>query len=414
MGWSREANAPVGQAAILRLGGAGVNGVYNAHTLASYAAHLKSGCGITRNLRPAIIAPLALAVLSAMLAIAHFSGPAQATHLTTTAAVSDACGSSCVDIALTLENDSSLNPVAHIRIDVAGFGVGLPPDPPSGWHSAGGAGCIGGSAGWRIEADSSADTLDVGEQVAIGTMRVDGTTGDPIGCGGVCPIVVTWSAHADDQSEIDNGTFELPCPPDVDGDGVTNADEGPCGADPFYSNIRPERVDGIFAGADDDGDTFIDEALPPGSESFDCDGDGWTGTQELWIFDVANTANDQDPCGNDGWPADLDPNNFLNIGDKNSYTVPARPDDGHGPFNKFFHTLDDDGDTVIDSDMARWNIDTVTGHTPTTAINIGDINALTAPLSSTAAPPMFGGEVAFLTDPDGAGPLLRGECPWPP
>jgi hypothetical protein len=190
--------------------------------------------------------------------------------------------------------------------------------------------------------------------------------------------------------------------PDSDGDGVYDAAETPCGSNPLDASSIPERLDGVFATVDDDGDTLIDEALPGGSAGFDCDGDGWTGTQEQAIFSAANTANDQDPCGNNGWPADLDPNNFLNIGDRNGYTVPAGPDDGHGVFNYFGHTAPDvdtnGGPDDSRPNAERWDIE------PNGIINIGDLNALTASASSTARPPMFGGELA----------IFAGECPWAP
>jgi hypothetical protein len=46
--------------------------------------------------------------------------------------------------------------------------------------------------------------------------------------------------------------------------------------------MRPER---IFAtpDIDDDGDGMIDEALPPGAEGVDCDGDGCIGTVEAFV-----------------------------------------------------------------------------------------------------------------------------------
>ncbi|HLC28294.1 MAG TPA: hypothetical protein VJL07_02490 [Dehalococcoidia bacterium] len=106
----------------------------------------------------------------------------------------------------------------------------------------------------------------------------------------------------------------------------------------------------------------------------------------------------------------------MNIQDLNSFLAPNRfVDDGHGLFNKVFHPLDDDGDTAIDPAMARWNLQT-TPHTASTAINIGDLNALiTGAAGSGARPPMFGGEPAFFTDVDGpSGPLGMGECPFPP
>ena len=64
---------------------------------------------------------------------------------------------------------------------------------------------------------------------------------------------------------------------DTDGDGVADtvdanddndmlgdAAETACGSDSLSAASRPERIDGLFAGADEDGDTAIDEALPGG------------------------------------------------------------------------------------------------------------------------------------------------------
>ena len=202
---------------------------------------------------------------------------------------------------------------------------------------------------------------------------------------------------------------------DDDGDRVNDVDEGPCGGNALNAAIRPERLD---TPADDDGDTLINEALPsPASDGFDCDGDGWKGDQENLIYNNApSTGRDQDPCGYDGWGSDLSgvSNTTVNIADINSFLSPPRAsNDGHGTFNKFNHTLDDDGVLGIDSDMARWNL-SVPPHLASTAINIADLNALiTGAPGSPARPPMFNGLLAFFTDPDGAGPLVSGECPWP-
>ena len=180
---------------------------------------------------------------------------------------------------------------------------------------------------------------------------------------------------------------------DDDNDGVTDADESACGGE-TPSLLRPERVD--IAG-DDDGDTQIDEPLPPGSGAFDCDGDGWSGDHEALILG-AGTAGDQDPCGSNGWPADLvGTNNTLNIGDFNSFVNPLRPD---GSFNKFDHPIPDPDDLTI----ARWDL------LPDSVISVGDINALNpAVVASTARPPMFGGLPAFFANA-GSG---TGVCPWP-
>ena len=217
-----------------------------------------------------------------------------------------------------------------------------------------------------------------------------------------CPTVAN-----PDQANADGDSLGDACDVgDTDGDFLTDQTEYYCGSPPGDVSKRHERLD--LAG-DDDGDTAIDEPLPAGSAAFDCDGDGWPGNQENLIYlDAPGTARDQDACGNNGWPADLAPpgNNTVNIQDLNSFLAPNRPDDGHGTFNKFGHPLDDDGDTVIDAAMARWNLQ-MPPHAASTLINIGDLNALiTGAAGSPARPPMFGGQQAFFTN--------GGMCPWPP
>ena len=221
------------------------------------------------------------------------------------------------------------------------------------------------------------------------------------------------------QTDTDADGIGDACELDFDGDGVFDAAEGPCGADAADPSVRPERLDGVFAGVSDDGDLPVDEALPVGSAGFDCDGDGWTGTQESLIYTSPVTATDQDPCGNNGWPSDLAPNpppfSILNIADVGSFLTPNRAFDGHaGPiglsFNKFNHTLDDtapfDGVSGIEALMARWNL-ALPPHTGTTVINIGDLGALlNGAVGSPARPPMFGGLQAFFTS--------GGVCPYPP
>jgi len=178
---------------------------------------------------------------------------------------------------------------------------------------------------------------------------------------------------------------------DTDGDGVSDTDEPSCGGDPFDANKRPERLD---LTGDNDGDTQIDEGLPPGSDGFDCDGDGWTGAEEMVIYSAGSTENDQDACGNNGWPADLDPNNAMGIGDFNSFTSPSGPDDGHGTFAYFGHPVPDAGRTSEE----RWNLGSGAN------IGIGDLNALNPQVAvSTARPPMLAGTPAFGKT-----------CPWPP
>jgi hypothetical protein len=201
---------------------------------------------------------------------------------------------------------------------------------------------------------------------------------------------------------------------DDDNDGQSDTIETACGSLSLNSASVPERLD---TPGDDDLDTLFNEALPsPASDGFDCDGDGWTGNQEGLIFSAGTTANDQDPCGNNGWGSDLaGATNTLNIADIGSFLTPNRAFDGHvGPtglsYNKFNHTLDDtapfDGVSGIEALMARWNLATPP-HTGTTVINIADLNVLlNGAVGSPARPPMFGGLQAFFTG--------GGVCPYPP
>jgi len=97
--------------------------------------------------------------------------------------------------------------------------------------------------------------------------------------------------------------------PDDDNDKVYDVAEGPCGGDPMNAGKRPERLDLL---GDDDVDGMFNEALPsPASDLLDCDGDGWSGSAEKHIFSAGATANDQDPCGASGWPADMLSPDFL-------------------------------------------------------------------------------------------------------
>ena len=99
------------------------------------------------------------------------------------------------------------------------------------------------------------------------------------------------------QENADGDGFGDACEVDDDADKVNDVDETNCGGDPLDLTKRPERTDSVFAGVSDDGDAQVDEALPPGSENYDCDGDGFKGTAETHV----GTSN-QDACGNNGWP----------------------------------------------------------------------------------------------------------------
>ena len=180
---------------------------------------------------------------------------------------------------------------------------------------------------------------------------------------------------------------------DSDGDLTSDSAEFACGSDASNSGSVPERVDGAYAGTDDDGDTQVDEALPAGTEGFDCDGDGYVGTTEAHVFGGA-TDRDQDPCGTGGWSGDFvsggvpDSTNKLNILDLASFAVPVRyigTNVGTNP-----------GDV-------RWDVSPGPGPLAKD-INIIDIATFGAVTSTTGAPPMLGGVRAFL------GP----DCPWAP
>ena len=202
-----------------------------------------------------------------------------------------------------------------------------------------------------------------------------------------------------------------------DNDMLIDTTEVACGSDPVISASLPERLDlpgdedGDWSvitddinenGEPDPGEPNVNEPLPSGSSGLDCDGDGWTGTEEMPIFAVPDTAKDQDPCGNSGWPAELSQNdNRLNIADFTSFILPLRPNDGHGTFNYFGHTVPDAGIAGAE----RWNLNAAGAGA--SAINIADLNALNPAVNApTARPPMFGGQLAFFTN--------AGLCPGPP
>jgi subtilisin-like proprotein convertase family protein len=200
------------------------------------------------------------------------------------------------------------------------------------------------------------------------------------------------------QEDADEDSLGDPCDPNDDNDTIFDAAESACGSDPLDAGSVPERAD---VPGDENGDTLADEPLPPGAEAHDCDGDGFIGSDEGWI-----TTSDQDPCGNEGWPADLVENsNKLNIADFNSFLRPGAPNDGHfddsvGPglsWAYFGHTVPDAGRV----NEERWDL------VPDGSINIADMNALNPGVDATTSrPPMFAGQPAFFTN--------LGQCPWSP
>ncbi len=218
--------------------------------------------------------------------------------------------------------------------------------------------------------------------------------GDNVGC----PLTDQRGAARPLGSACDIGAYEFG---DADADGMADASdpnddndmlldttEAACGSNPLFSSSLPERLDGVFATADDDGDTLVDEPLPPGAVAYDCDGDGFVGTSEMHVFSAGGTANDQDACGGTGWPADLVPGGFqpnaLNIQDLGSYVAPLR---------RLNTSLGDAGYDV------RWDLipGTVFGET----INIADMGAFFS--GATGFPPMLGAQRAY-----------NHVCPWAP
>jgi hypothetical protein len=189
-----------------------------------------------------------------------------------------------------------------------------------------------------------------------------------------------------DQTDTDVDSLGDACDTDDDNDGSPDELEGLCGSDSLRHDQVPERIDGVFAGVDDDGDQAIDEELPAAASPYDCDQDGYVGARETHIFGGAATG-DQDPCGAGGWPSDLVPGgpqpNALTLEDLGSFVAPARRL-GALP-----------GDTNFE---VRWDLvpDVAAGN----EINYIDLAALIS--GSSGYPPMFAGERA-----------LGRSCPWP-
>jgi Zn-dependent metalloprotease len=190
---------------------------------------------------------------------------------------------------------------------------------------------------------------------------------------------------------------------DDDNDLAPDSVEVACAGQALHPLLRPERVDGPFAAADDDGDTLVDEALPPGAANQDCDGDGYKGGAETHVVSyLGQTTGDQKTCReydasfpNPGshvrpslrWPADIASSAFslnkVNVQDIASFTNPVR----------YMNT-----DTGTHASDVRFDL--VPGTTFGADINIADLAAITA--GPSAFPPMLAGTRAF------GGP----ECPW--
>ena len=237
------------------------------------------------------------------------------------------------------------------------------------------------------------------------------------------------ACDTDDDGDglLDAAEAAIPCRllPDCDHDGQWDILEAPCGSYPMDPGSRPERIDGVFAGVDDDGDTQVDEPLPTGAASSDCDRDGYTGSAEAGTPLCGNGKNDdgvvfggsddgvvddgcpggpapaglyseaqfnigltdQDPCGANGWPADLSgSDNKITLVDITSFVAPAPKKLNTSPGAPGFNP--------------RWDLSP--GGPGSNWIVLQDLTSLVA--GATAYPPMLGGVRAFN------GPA----CPWAP
>jgi hypothetical protein len=245
------------------------------------------------------------------------------------------------------------------------------------------------------------------------------------------PLTMTFNVHLDvvanayDPKRTENAFVAVNEPCDIDDDGMADAQDSdddndgvadvaelPCGSDPYDMvppQSRPERVDGAFAGVDDDGDTQVDEALPVGALGSDCDGDGYTGTRENHVFSYLPgppTDGDQKTCQaydtsfpnpaahvkpSTRWPSDIATSVFslnkVNVQDLTSFRNPVY----------YF-----DQDVGSDPGDVRFDIVPGPGGPFPNDINIVDLTAVTSGV--TGFPPMLGGARAFN------GP----ECPYAP
>jgi hypothetical protein len=206
----------------------------------------------------------------------------------------------------------------------------------------------------------------------------------------------------------DNDTIPDTTDTDDDNDLVKDADEAGCGGS-TPSSLRPERVDGAFDNVDDDGDTLTDEALPGGSSTFDCDGDGYRGSAEDHVYSYLAGPpldGDQKTCQeidtafpstaahirpSKRWPSDIAAAgafsaNKINVQDLSSFITPLR-------------YLNQD----VGTDPGDVRFDLVPGSVVGTDINVSDLAALTSN-SPTGFPPMLNGAKAMN------GPV----CPYAP
>ncbi len=279
-----------------------------------------------------------------------------------------------------------------------------------------------------LDADGISNAADNCPTVA-NPAQANGDTDPPGDACDNCPVNANpTQANNDGDSQGDA------CDKDDDNDGLFDYDEAWCSSDRWSALSRPERIDGVFAGADDNGDTQIDEPSPPDSERYDCDGDGYDNQWESGSYLCDNSTNDdfmiygppddvvvndgcpggppqvgdwseadfrigteeQDPCGDD-WPTNV----YRGPGSENSITLQDLTSFIATP--RRLGTSPGDTESVDGPDAydMRWDI-----YPGTTVlvdwINILDFTSIVASEAYTGAPPMLGGIRAFGQS-----------CPWP-
>jgi hypothetical protein len=257
---------------------------------------------------------------------------------------------------------------------------------------------------------------------------------------------------------------------DNDADRVCDV-ENQCGGDKNDPEKRPERLDNPFApDLDEDNDGQVDEPLEPGTEPFDCDGDGYTGAREygtpLCAHNPAlsNTVNDDaksypvypgpvaadDALVNDGCPAigtaetdcsDTDTTGLPLDDDSDGYNNDGCPQVGSLSEADFNIGLTDQDPCGTNG----WPSDFVIGGIPnsTNRVTITDLTSFVAPVRRLDTAPghpdfqmrwdlipgpgvfnnwiMIDDLTALLAGPSGFPPMLYAArafnhtsgCPWP-
>jgi YVTN family beta-propeller protein len=175
----------------------------------------------------------------------------------------------------------------------------------------------GDSMGDACDPDDDGDGVNDGSDNCPLIVNGSQTNSDTDLLGDMCDNCPTTDNQG--QANFDGDSMGDACDPDIDGDGqsngadpdadadgIANVAETPCGADPLNHWVEPEQL--WKTGVDEDGDTLLNEPLPAGAEAYDCDGDGYTGNTEnylyeYWIPGLGETF-DQRSCGYLGWPTD--------------------------------------------------------------------------------------------------------------